>query len=141
MSTLKPRQRSPTRWTGHDHYPCSWAGIRGGASWPVPERLFPRTESQSLLPTLDKIPIQRPKAAKSKDGGPPFSLPHSSLHLQKAAAPSLEFLTEFLPGYDSSGADLRLGGRAKVTNRGPQDQRGTLCGGAPGGSTAISRML
>ena len=135
MSALKPRQRSPTSWKGHDHYPRSWAGMRDGVSWPVPERLFPRTEGQSLLLTLDKIPIQRPKAAKSKDGGPPFSLPHSFLHLQKEAVPSLEFLTGFLPGYDSSRADLRLGGRAKNTNRGPYDQRGTLCGVAPGRST------
>lgn len=30
---------------------------------------FPRAEGQSLFPTPDKVPIQRPKAVKSKGGG------------------------------------------------------------------------
>lgn len=76
MSTLKPRQRSPTRWTGHDHYPCSWAGIRDGVSWPVPE-LFPELRASHCSLLLTKSQFWRPKAAKSKDGGPPFSLPPS----------------------------------------------------------------
>ena len=92
----------------------TWGPVAAPSSWQNPNSEAKSSEVQGW----------RPWTWFTAASCSPFSLPHSFLHLQKEVVPCLEVLRGFLPGYDSSRANLRLGGRSKNTNQAPKTREG-----------------